>query len=240
MNWYYLTGGERKGPFDAPAFRELYVNGIIGLKQMVSNEASGSAIQLDQAIQSGVADELNLQNAVACPTCGSSVTTDVLIPMDNIKVCPNCRDEYIQRSREGVSLENTSLELAGIGRRIVGGIIDGILMGVVGAITGGLIAVIQEPSAAIALNIIGSYVIPALYYILMMAGKSQGTIGMLAMGIKIVRPDGAKISYKQSIGRYFASWISGLILMVGYLMAVWDEEKRTLHDRWANTRVIMR
>jgi uncharacterized RDD family membrane protein YckC len=58
------------------------------------------------------------------------------------------------------------------------------------------------------------------------------------LNLKIVRPDGERITYARAFGRYFAERLSILIVWVGYMMAGWDEEKRALHDRIADTRVI--
>ena len=58
------------------------------------------------------------------------------------------------------------------------------------------------------------------------------------MRLKIVRPDGAPITYLRAFGRYFAEILSTLILFIGFMMAGWDEEKRALHDRICDTRVI--
>jgi uncharacterized RDD family membrane protein YckC len=64
------------------------------------------------------------------------------------------------------------------------------------------------------------------------------TPGKMALGLKIVRPDGGPISAGRAVGRYFAEILSALTLMIGYMMAGWDSEKRALHDRIADTRVI--
>jgi uncharacterized RDD family membrane protein YckC len=40
------------------------------------------------------------------------------------------------------------------------------------------------------------------------------------------------------VGRYFAQWISAIILAIGYIMAAFDDQKRALHDRICETRVI--
>jgi uncharacterized RDD family membrane protein YckC len=53
-----------------------------------------------------------------------------------------------------------------------------------------------------------------------------------------VRPDGEKISYARACGRGFAELVSSIILGIGYLMVVFDEEKRALHDRICDTRVV--
>jgi uncharacterized RDD family membrane protein YckC len=41
-----------------------------------------------------------------------------------------------------------------------------------------------------------------------------------------------------SPGRFSAEILSGLIFYIGYIMVAFDSEKRALHDRICNTRVI--
>jgi uncharacterized RDD family membrane protein YckC len=64
------------------------------------------------------------------------------------------------------------------------------------------------------------------------------TPGKMALGLKVVNPDGGPISAGQAVGRYFSLILSGLILCIGFMMAGWDDQKRALHDRIAGTRVI--
>jgi uncharacterized RDD family membrane protein YckC len=65
-----------------------------------------------------------------------------------------------------------------------------------------------------------------------------GTPGKLALGLRIIRSDGLPVSAGLAAGRYFAQWISMIILFIGYIMAAFDIEKRALHDRICDTRVI--
>jgi uncharacterized RDD family membrane protein YckC len=60
----------------------------------------------------------------------------------------------------------------------------------------------------------------------------------MACGLKVVRPDGEKISYARACGRFFAEFVSSLTLAIGYIIAAFDGEKRSLHDRICDTRVI--
>jgi uncharacterized RDD family membrane protein YckC len=60
----------------------------------------------------------------------------------------------------------------------------------------------------------------------------------MAVGVKVFRTDGSKLSVMRIVGRMFAKGISGLILCIGYIMAGVDEEKRALHDRMCDTRVV--
>jgi uncharacterized RDD family membrane protein YckC len=64
------------------------------------------------------------------------------------------------------------------------------------------------------------------------------TPGKMVFGLKVVRADGSGISRGLAAGRYFASWVSSVTLGIGYIMAGMDDEKRALHDRICDTRVI--
>jgi len=80
--------------------------------------------------------------------------------------------------------------------------------------------------------------IMSMAYFVGFNGRFGATPGKMVLKLKIVRPDGEPISYGRAFGRYFAKMLSSLIFCIGYMMAGWDEQKRALHDRIADTRVI--
>ncbi|WP_231514913.1 RDD family protein [Oceanobacillus salinisoli] len=71
----------------------------------------------------------------------------------------------------------------------------------------------------------------------MESSKYQGTLGKLAMGIKVTDDHGQRISFARAMGRYFASYISAFILGIGYLLALFTAKKQTIHDMIAGTVV---
>ena len=75
---------------------------------------------------------------------------------------------------------------------------------------------------------------------LLESGAKQATLGKRAMGIKVTDVNGNRISFGQATGRHFGKWISSIILLIGYLMMLWDERKQTLHDKMAGTLVVKR
>jgi len=83
-----------------------------------------------------------------------------------------------------------------------------------------------------------SLVMSWLYYASLESGTNQATLGKQAMGLKVVTMEGQPISFGQATGRYFSKILSALILLIGYLMMIWDEKKQTLHDKMANTLVV--
>ena len=78
----------------------------------------------------------------------------------------------------------------------------------------------------------------AAFYYIFFHGKFGATPGKMACGLKVVRADGSKLTYGRAMGRFFGDILSGIILGIGYLMIAFDDEKRALHDRICDTRVI--
>jgi uncharacterized RDD family membrane protein YckC len=63
------------------------------------------------------------------------------------------------------------------------------------------------------------------------------TLGKMALQIRVVSVEGGPLSFGQSVGRYFATFLSALILGIGFMMAGARSDKRALHDLLAGTRV---
>lgn len=82
--------------------------------------------------------------------------------------------------------------------------------------------------------ILGLYLV---YYVAMESSSTQGTLGKMAVGIKVGKENGERISALNAVGRFFGKFISAIILCVGYMMAGWDPKKQALHDKIAGTYV---
>jgi uncharacterized RDD family membrane protein YckC len=64
------------------------------------------------------------------------------------------------------------------------------------------------------------------------------TLGKMALQIKVVSMDGGPLTFGQATGRYFATFLSAIILCIGFIMAGIRSDKRALHDLLAGTRVV--
>jgi predicted Zn finger-like uncharacterized protein len=83
-----------------------------------------------------------------------------------------------------------------------------------------------------------SYLISFTYYIFF-TGYCGQTPGKMVLRIKVVRQDGSPISYGRAAFREVpAKFLSGIIFGIGYLMVIFDDQKRALHDRLSDTYVI--
>jgi uncharacterized RDD family membrane protein YckC len=83
-----------------------------------------------------------------------------------------------------------------------------------------------------------SLVLSWLYFAVMESGTGQATVGKRALGLKVTNARGERISFGQATGRHFGKYLSSLILLIGYLMMIWDGKKQTLHDKMADTYVV--
>ncbi len=66
------------------------------------------------------------------------------------------------------------------------------------------------------------------------------TLGKRVFNLYVVGADGQRLSVARSIGRYFATWVSGIIIGIGYIMIGVRADKRALHDLMAESWVVRR
>jgi uncharacterized RDD family membrane protein YckC len=81
-----------------------------------------------------------------------------------------------------------------------------------------------------------NWLIGAAYFIVFHYRWGQ-TFGKMLMQVRVVRMDGGPLTLGQSIGRYFGTYLSAIILSIGFIMAGLRRDKRALHDLLAGTRV---
>jgi uncharacterized RDD family membrane protein YckC len=77
-----------------------------------------------------------------------------------------------------------------------------------------------------------------LYHAILESGEQQATFGKKALGLKVVDLNGGRISFGQATGRYFGKFVSAIIILIGYLMVLWDDKRQALHDKMASTLVV--
>ncbi len=87
------------------------------------------------------------------------------------------------------------------------------------------------------MNLIG-IAIGWVYYAGFESSAFQATPGKQAMGIFVTDTDGYRISFTRATGRYFGKLLSGLLLLLGYIMAAFTKKRQALHDIMAHTLVL--
>jgi len=193
-----------------------------------------------------------------CSQCGQPAALDRLASFGDTLICPNCKNSYVQKLREGVAPVQPAFRYGGFWIRFVAVLIDGIILGVAGSavqllLLGSSFRAFTQfrpdtpPDQALAafgsmMGILGvsmliSTLIGASYEGLFVS-RLGATPGKMALGLKVVRPNGGPVSLGRAVGRYFAKWLSSLVLGIGYIIAGFDAEKRAMHDMIVDTRVV--
>lgn len=154
--------------------------------------------------------------------------------------------------------QTTAVTYAGFWKRFVAYIIDDLILSaagfmvvlMIGAFFGlsflslfsgdseSTAAIIAAASVAIVMAGLSFAIIGWLYYALMEASINQGTLGKMALGIKVTDLEGNRISFGKATGRYFGKIVSGMILYIGFIMAGFTEKKQALHDIMAGCLVV--
>jgi len=176
-----------------------------------------------------------------CSRCGGSYCPDCLVTIQDRPFCATCKTEQLMDVRSGV--DRTRLVYGGFWQRFGAYIIDYIIQiipiyaifGVIMLVTG--FTGQGEPSLWFLLGYIPAFLIPICYEALMLQTKSQ-TVGKMALKLKVVRPDGSRITAGQAWGRAVMRLVLGCLVIVDYIPFFFTDEKTTLHDMVAGTRVI--
>jgi len=138
-------------------------------------------------------------------------------------------------------------ERAGFGIRLGAYLLDGLILGVIATVLMiplGIVIQIsarKAPGLAIPVAIVSYLLVMVLClaYILIPWAKSGATPGKKILHLKIVRDDGVEpLGYGKAMIRMLGYFLSGFILYIGYLMILFNDEKKGLHDMIAGTHVI--
>lgn len=177
-----------------------------------------------------------------CARCGAGFCPDCLVTIGDRPYCATCKTEQLLDVRSGV--DRSRMVYARVLKRFGAMILDNFLlaipiyavmfavMGFSGMFSGG------EPSPAILLMYVPGFTFPVLYEGLMLSMKNGQTVGKMALSIRVVRPDGSPISTGQAWGRAAIRVVLSCLAIVDYIPVFFTEEKTTLHDMIAGTRVI--
>lgn len=190
-------------------------------------------------------------DTAVCAVSGRRLAKSDMLEFEGRWVSAEHKDEFFQRLREGVSL-SSDVVYADFGRRFMAKLIDGIILFAINMLLGAILGVVligsvsrANPGASPGMVIFLQVLIQlagiafSLGYAIFFIRKYDATPGKKALGLRLVRADGSKLSKGRIVGRYFAEWLSSMTLMIGYLMASFDkEQRRALHDRVVDTRVI--
>jgi uncharacterized RDD family membrane protein YckC len=170
-----------------------------------------------------------------CTICGREFEETDVVKLGDYSVCADCKPVFVQRLREGLPVSAERV-YGGFWIRVGAQLIDGVILWGVNALIGVLAAFTGSRGASVFASLL-SFVI-GIAYVTYFLGSRGATPGKMACGLKVIRSDGTEISYLRAFARFWAQYLSAMILCIGYLMVAFDKEKRALHDHICDTRVV--
>lgn len=191
------------------------------------------------------------ENLVYCSQCGRACTPAEVVVLGGAPLCAHCKPIYLRKLQAGAI--PGAVRYKGFWIRAVELIVDGVLLDALfspflialmlplfrAAMSGRQPSVLMVTAFSQQLVVLDlAFFIVFIAYNTLMLGRFQATLGDMVIGAIVVTPEGGRISYARALGRTLMKEVSGLILGIGYFIAAFDDQKRTLHDRVAGTVVI--
>jgi uncharacterized RDD family membrane protein YckC len=243
MQWHYSNQGNKVGPVTPLAFETLLRDRIVSDQTLVWTSGFTEWQPWSKAAP----------ETAVCAASGGRCLQREMVPYEGKFISAEHKEEFFQRLREGVVVPGR-MEFGGFWIRFVAKFIDGLIVGVFNLAVNLLMAYLIlgaatfqpriQPGAQVGIFLAyqGSVLLlnsgARLLYEWFFLSRYAATPGKMALGLKIVRSDGSPLTTGRIIGRYFAEILSALILLIGYIVAGFDEQKRALHDHICDTRVI--
>ena len=120
---------------------------------------------------------------------------------------------------------------AGFFRRFAATIIDTLIVIIPSLFIGGSVAVIP-------LSFGLGLIIGLLYKPVFESSVMAATPGKALMGIVVQGEDGQTLTYKKAVIRYLCSYLSSVIMGIGYLIQPFTSKRQALHDMLSEAVVI--
>lgn len=133
---------------------------------------------------------------------------------------------------------------AGFRRRLLAYLIDSTLVGLLNGVLGYLLGIgyaligVQNETTLLLHGLLVGVVTAWLYFAGMESSPQQATLGKQLVGIKVTDLAGHRLSMEIATRRFFAKFLSGILLGAGYWMVALREDKQSLHDKLTGCLVL--
>lgn len=200
------------------------------------------------------------EGSAFCQVCGAAAPAAVAgAPVGVVPATPAYAAPAGQVAVSPHWLPTPTRTYAGFWLRFVAAIIDSVIVGAVSgalffplmALTGlgtvfngikehgqpdpaAIIAMLSSMPLLIGIAVAGKW----LYFAYCESSEWQATPGKKVLNLTVTDMDGNRISFARASGRFFAKYISGFTLLIGYIMAGFTEKRQALHDMIAGCLVL--
>lgn len=247
MSWFYSYKGQQKGPVSACDLLVLESSGIITRGTLVWAEGMPDWRALDAVREQVrvEAGEENLSRFAVCAHSQEVHPRSEMIAYGDRFIAPQHKDAFVQSLHEGTTLSEEvhkgEMRFVGFWWRALASTIDSLVKGAVSMmlmIPVGVLAMpaiehfsnsgdsVDSEAAAVGMiaGFLGAYffmffvaTLAGLFYETWMVGKYGGTVGKIALRLRIVNADGSKPTYAKAFGRWAAEVLSkGICFSIMY------------------------
>ena len=235
QQWYYTQSGAQAGPVDTDVLRQMLASGRVGPDELIWAD--------------GMPDWQRARDVpifFAPPPPQQPYYSPQQAYAGQAGAFPTPYGAYGGTAApiNYYSPQQHYVQYAGFWLRFCAAFVDGIILWVIGLPISAAFGTApwqqqrQPVEIGVALvSMVISIVIGWLYEALQTSSSYQATLGKRAVGIVVTDSMGNRISFGRATGRHFAKIVSGIILMIGYIMAGFTEKKQALHDIMAETLV---
>ncbi len=265
MQWFYANAGQQAGPVNDAEFNRLVREGFIQSTTLVWREGMANwepyakvapvpeTAPFAPAAAAILASTSPPSGQVACHECGKFVPIEETMQINGVAICAACKPIYVQKMREGTvqfvpAAATDALRYAGFWIRFGAKFIDGMIIAIVllpltflfgfsftinPSNIPDLTTMLTQMGIQTLLGLLGR-----MLYTWLLVGRYGATWGKMLVGIKVVMADGRSLTYGRAFARYWAEIVTQFTCYIGYIIAAFDDQKRSLHDHMCNTRVV--
>lgn len=205
--------------------------------------------------------ETPVQSSLFCSQCGRTFAHSDLVQIAGNWVCGECKPVFLSRiMASGAS--PLGRHYGGFWIRFGARFIDGLIFMVPALIFFAMFIPNLLRAAREANNAVGTpnplaapFVFLSFFMVMLLVGGCyevlmlkyrSATLGKMACGLKVIRADGSDLSWGVCVGRFFMwnvvtsgiPYLNSVLMLISSIMLAVDDEKRALHDRVCDTRVI--
>lgn len=207
--------------------------------------------------------EAPVQTVLTCSQCGRVLAPSELVQIAGNWVCAGCKPAFLSRIMASGAAGASPLawRYGGFWIRFGARFIDGLIFTVPALIFAAILipnlmraqrqtGIAAGPPPAFAaftfLALVLVFLVGAGCYEVLMLKYRSATLGKIACGLKVIRSDGRSLSWGVCFGRFFMwnivtsgiPYLNSVLMLVSVIMLGTDNEKRALHDRVCDTRVV--
>ncbi|HSQ41099.1 MAG TPA: RDD family protein [Fibrobacteraceae bacterium] len=248
-NWFYIDSklpeeSRRQGPLTRVQIEDLAKQGRLEKDDLVWYPGLVSWLPW----KSIAPDFPGNSSEHRCSVCGIVQPESQMTFRDNSWICSLCKEAekvptpaVTESTVPPLQMAKPLEHYASLGIRLAAFMVDLMILGTINA---GLVFLylfffhIPEDVLrdSMLINIPG-LLLEAFYQVYFLS-RYGGTPGKMLMGLRVISADGNPLSVAHALGRYFSFWFSAISLGLGFLIILFDPQRRALHDHIARTRVI--